>query len=65
MDLLEYLPEHRILCCKACKFGLILAHYARHLHDLHSRASPELESLRTTRLFVSNVVLPSLPTPPL
>lgn len=65
MDLLEYLPEYRILCCKACKIGLVPKHYARHLHQFHSRTSPELESLRTTRLFVSDVLLPSLQTPPL
>jgi hypothetical protein len=65
MDLLKYLPEHRVLYCKPCKIGLIPTHYARHLHDIHSRASPELASLKTTRLFVSNVLLPSLQAPPL
>jgi len=49
MNLLEYLPEHRVLCCKLCKIGLVPTHYARHLHDIHLRASPELASLNTTR----------------
>jgi hypothetical protein len=60
MDLLEYLPEHRVFYCKPYKIGLIPTYYARHLYDIHSRASPKLGSLKTTRLFISNVLLPSL-----
>jgi hypothetical protein len=65
MDLLEYLPEHRVLCCRACKIGLRPTHYARHLYDVHSQAIPQCSSPKAARAFVNNILLPSLPNPPL
>ena len=65
VDLVEYLPNYRVLCCEACKIGLRLTQHAQHLHDAHPRAWPGYRSLKATRVFVSEILLPSLLNPTL
>lgn len=63
-DIIEYLPQYRIILCKRCKYAIRLLLLARHLRRLHMRDSPLLASESLMRTFVHSTI-PNILTSPL
>jgi hypothetical protein len=59
MDILEYLPQHRIVLCKLCKSAIHPSALPKHCQKAHGRCHSTLSSNRTNELFEKET-LPAL-----
>jgi hypothetical protein len=62
MDILEYLPQYRIVLCKLCKSAIHPSALPKHCQKAHGRCHSTLFSNRTNELFLDPRV-ESLPLP--
>ena len=56
MDLLQFLPEYRVLICKPCRKGLLPGKLFSHFRKLHMADSPPLASIKSIRLLIDEVL---------